>query len=259
MNNLKSTDYVNVVVQALCHVRPLRDFLLVSELATYSPLVRRFGELMRKLWSAHNFKNTVRGAAVGRVGEEDVTHVAQVSPHELLQEVSTASKRRFVIGTQSESVQFITWFLARLHLDLVGGAPKVPPPTPDPHATGCDVTMTCAVSTQGARSDKSSVVQDSFQGQVSARQRLPKAQQCECAHRCESRQRRSRDGSVRAVASPAPLMMWRRTAAKKRALARWTRALTPCRSRALRAAPAHPLRTQVYTHGGERWRQCVYV
>ena len=68
LNNIKNTDYVNVVVQSLSRVPPLRDFFLLP--ANYahvkSPLVKEFGALLRKMWSPHNFKG-------------------QVSPHELLQ------------------------------------------------------------------------------------------------------------------------------------------------------------------------------
>lgn len=63
LNNLKSTDYVNVVVQALAHIPPLRDFFLQATdvvATSKSLLVHRFGELLRKMWSPHNFKNTVR-------------------------------------------------------------------------------------------------------------------------------------------------------------------------------------------------------
>jgi U4/U6.U5 tri-snRNP-associated protein 2 len=68
LNNLKHTDYINVVVQALAHVAPLRDFFLAASdtalLKTKSQLVVRFGELLRKMWSPHNFKNTVRTRVV---------------------------------------------------------------------------------------------------------------------------------------------------------------------------------------------------
>lgn len=106
MNNLKQTDYVNVVVHALAHVTPLRDFFL--EPANYaqskSALVHRFGELMRKIWSTHNYKSCV-------------------SPHELVQEVTVASKRRFVIGKQAEVVEFLSWLLNSLHQGI-GGTKK---------------------------------------------------------------------------------------------------------------------------------------
>jgi U4/U6.U5 tri-snRNP-associated protein 2 len=106
MNNLKQTDYVNVVVHALAHVTPLRDFFLQS--ANYahskSALVHKFGELMRKIWSTHNYKSCV-------------------SPHELVQEVTVASKRRFVIGKQAEGVEFMSWLLNSLHQGI-GGTKK---------------------------------------------------------------------------------------------------------------------------------------
>ena len=77
LNNLKKTDYINVVVHQLAHVRPLRDFFLDPR--NYkdrpSPLVREFGALLRKIWSRDNFKSVV-------------------SPHELVQEVTRASKLR---------------------------------------------------------------------------------------------------------------------------------------------------------------------
>ncbi|KAE9360678.1 U4/U6.U5 tri-snRNP-associated protein 2 [Phytophthora fragariae] len=107
LNNLKHTDYINVVVQALAHVPPLRDFFLANAATTKkvkSKLVLRFGELLRKMWSPHNFKNTI-------------------SPHELVQEVSVSSKKRFHVGTQNESVELLAWLLNELHRGL-GGSHK---------------------------------------------------------------------------------------------------------------------------------------
>ncbi|TYZ64884.1 hypothetical protein PybrP1_001107 [[Pythium] brassicae (nom. inval.)] len=107
LNNLKNTDYVNVVVQALAHIPPLRDFFLQATdvvASSRSQLVHRFGELLRKMWSPHNFKNTI-------------------SPHEFVQEVSVSSKKRFHVGTQNESVEFLSWLLNELHRGL-GGSSK---------------------------------------------------------------------------------------------------------------------------------------
>ena len=58
LNNIRHTDYVNVVLQALARVPPLRDFFLLPENYAHikSPLVLEFGALMRKMWSPHNFK-----------------------------------------------------------------------------------------------------------------------------------------------------------------------------------------------------------
>ncbi|KAH7430597.1 hypothetical protein KP509_08G005200 [Ceratopteris richardii] len=46
-----------------------------------------------------------------------------VSPHEFLQAVMVASKKRFRIGVQSDPVEFMSWFLNTLHADL-GGTKK---------------------------------------------------------------------------------------------------------------------------------------
>ena len=72
LNNIKDTDFVNVVIQSLMRVTPLRDFFLLTD--NYTPrgaaasvarapsvLLQRFGELTRKVWHARNFKGQVRG------------------------------------------------------------------------------------------------------------------------------------------------------------------------------------------------------
>ena len=83
LNNIKENDYCNVILQALTHVTPIRNFFLmesnyakIKRPAGDSPftLVQRFGELMRKLWNPRNFK-------------------AHVSPHEMLQAVVLWSSR----------------------------------------------------------------------------------------------------------------------------------------------------------------------
>ena len=38
-----------------------------------------------------------------------------MSPHELVQAISKASKKRFRIGKQSDAVQFLAWLLNELH------------------------------------------------------------------------------------------------------------------------------------------------
>ncbi len=92
LNNIKANDYSNVVLQALVNVKPLRDYFLREENyqnIKVAPgdiminLVKRFGELNRKLWNPRNFK-------------------AHVSPHEMLQAVVKCSKKRFQITQQSK-------------------------------------------------------------------------------------------------------------------------------------------------------------
>ncbi|OAY75533.1 U4/U6.U5 tri-snRNP-associated protein 2 [Ananas comosus] len=101
LNNIKETDFVNVTIQSLMRVAPLRNFFLIPENYQHSkaPLVHRFGELTRKIWHARNFKG-------------------QVSPHEFLQAVMKASDKRFQIGVQSDPVEFMSWLLNTLHAKL---------------------------------------------------------------------------------------------------------------------------------------------
>jgi U4/U6.U5 tri-snRNP-associated protein 2 len=91
LNNIKANDYANVVLQSLINVPTIRDYFIREE--NYSKihvapgdiminLVKRFGELTRKLWNPKNFK-------------------AHVSPHEMLQAVVKCSKKKFQITQQS--------------------------------------------------------------------------------------------------------------------------------------------------------------
>ncbi|RLN13443.1 hypothetical protein C2845_PM09G22080 [Panicum miliaceum] len=107
LNNIKETDFVNVTIQSLMRVTPLRNFFLIPENYQHSksPLVHRFGELTRKIWHARNFKG-------------------QVSPHEFLQAVMKASNKRFQIGVQSDPVEFMSWLLNTLHLKLKSSKKK---------------------------------------------------------------------------------------------------------------------------------------
>lgn len=105
MNNIKENDYLNVVVQALSHVAPLRNFFLLEDLSARPELVKRCGTLVRKIWNPRAFKN-------------------HVSPHELLQEISLRSNKRFTLTAQSDPVEFLSWFLNNLHLGLGGSRAK---------------------------------------------------------------------------------------------------------------------------------------
>ncbi|AEO56252.1 hypothetical protein MYCTH_2300970 [Thermothelomyces thermophilus ATCC 42464] len=105
MNNIKENDYLNVVVQALSHVAPLRNFFLLEDFSSAPELVKRTSILFRKIWNPRAFK-------------------AHVSPHELLQEVSLRSNKRFTLTAQSDPVDFLSWFLNNLHLGLGGSKTK---------------------------------------------------------------------------------------------------------------------------------------
>jgi U4/U6.U5 tri-snRNP-associated protein 2 len=105
MNNIKANDYLNVVVQALAHVTPLRDFLLLHKFPhTAAQLPVRFSTLVRKLWNPRAFRS-------------------HVSPHELLQEIAVRSSKRFTLTQQSDPVELLTWLLNSLH-GMLGGSRK---------------------------------------------------------------------------------------------------------------------------------------
>jgi len=96
---------MNVIIHCLLHVRPLRDFLLLSRFDGKQPeMVKRFAALAKKLWNPRLFKS-------------------QVSPHEFLQEVGRASGGKFRLETQGDPVEFLRWLLNDLHKDL-GGTKK---------------------------------------------------------------------------------------------------------------------------------------
>ena len=80
LNNIKATDYVNVVLQALMRVKPLRDLMLrrchAAGLPTRdSPVLQRFGELTRKVWNPRNFKGQVRCNGPAAWGRQRVLYL----------------------------------------------------------------------------------------------------------------------------------------------------------------------------------------
>ncbi|KAK4982132.1 Ubiquitin carboxyl-terminal hydrolase 10 [Elasticomyces elasticus] len=105
MNNIKANDYFNVISQALAHVPPLRNYFMLEDLSTRPQLAQRFSILLRKLWNPRAFKS-------------------HVSPHELLQEIALRSSKRYNLTTQSDPVEFLSWFLNNLHLALGGSKTK---------------------------------------------------------------------------------------------------------------------------------------
>lgn len=105
MNNIKDNDYFNVVVQALSHIPPLRNYFMLEDFSTKPELVKRLSILIRKIWNPKAFKS-------------------HVSPHELLQEISLKSGKKFTLTAQSDPAEFLSWFLNNLHLALGGSKTK---------------------------------------------------------------------------------------------------------------------------------------
>jgi U4/U6.U5 tri-snRNP-associated protein 2 len=139
INDLHRTDAIAATVQALAHVGPLRDFMLdgARTRGSASLLVRRFGELIRRLWTPRALK-------------------CVVSPHDFVNAVSDASGRAFGVGKPAEAVEFTTWLLNTLHRDLVADAA-------DASGSGA------AAGSKRPRSDASpprSIISDVFGGEV---------------------------------------------------------------------------------------------
>ncbi|KAH8804551.1 U4/U6.U5 tri-snRNP-associated protein [Xylogone sp. PMI_703] len=105
MNNIKDNDYFNVVIQALSHVPPLRNYFMLEDFSSKPELVKRVSILFRKIWNPRAFKS-------------------HVSPHELLQEISLKSNKKFTLTNQSDPVDFLSWFLNNVHLALGGSKTK---------------------------------------------------------------------------------------------------------------------------------------
>ena len=105
LNNIKANDYLNVVAQVLSHVSPLRNFLMLEDLSSRPQLPQQFSVLVRKIWNSKAFKR-------------------HVSPHELMQEVSMRSGKKYLLTEQADPVEFLSWFLNKLHLSLGGSKTK---------------------------------------------------------------------------------------------------------------------------------------
>ncbi|KAF2861152.1 cysteine proteinase [Piedraia hortae CBS 480.64] len=105
INNIKSNDYVNVIVQILSHVTPIRDYFLLSNLTAKPAIIQTFASLIRKLWNKRAFKS-------------------HVSPHELIQTITSRSSKRFTLTAQNDPAEFLGWFLNTLHLSLGGHRSK---------------------------------------------------------------------------------------------------------------------------------------
>lgn len=109
LDNLQASNYANSIFQLLLHVPPLRDYLLkkysgkgddlISETRISDPentvqseLTKALAKLCAKIWSSSAYR-------------------AHVAPHELMQQVSAASRGRFGLLKQEDPVKFFAWLL----------------------------------------------------------------------------------------------------------------------------------------------------
>jgi len=101
LNNIKNSDYENVIVQALCQVVPIRNFLLGYQSPKErkpDPVIASLAQLIRKMYNPRNFKGLV-------------------SPHEFYQAVGRASNKKFY-SEQQDPVAVFSWIMGYLHKKL---------------------------------------------------------------------------------------------------------------------------------------------
>jgi U4/U6.U5 tri-snRNP-associated protein 2 len=84
LNNLRNTSFVNVVVQLLSAVKPLRDRCLLGQ---ESGINGKLAELVRKMWNPVNFKG-------------------HVSPAEFMEEVNKLSGGQFKTDIPAKECAF---------------------------------------------------------------------------------------------------------------------------------------------------------
>jgi U4/U6.U5 tri-snRNP-associated protein 2 len=127
LDNLHASDYANVVFQMLLAVLPLRNFFLLAPYAAVDGpngtapssappprLIHELSVLAKKLWTPLAFR-------------------AHVSPHDIMQQVSSASNRRFGPLHQADPTDFFAWLIHTLHRELQGFASALEPSGTPPH------------------------------------------------------------------------------------------------------------------------------
>ena len=98
LNNLKKTDYVNVIIQSFVKIKTLRNFFLLYNYKDQDKngnchiLVEQLSDLIKKMFNFKNFK-------------------AHVSPHEVLQAILKVSEGKFKIQEHGDIINFLSWLL----------------------------------------------------------------------------------------------------------------------------------------------------
>mmetsp|Transcript_25194 Transcript_25194/g.50397 ORF Transcript_25194/g.50397 Transcript_25194/m.50397 type:complete len:647 (-) Transcript_25194:2340-4280(-) len=143
LNNLNKTDYLNCVVQALGHVRPLRDFFLLAPNDDNVTAIGN-GAAASNDAAATGSTNgkrkmtTPSSLSTATIPYEEFSPIAKcfslllrnmwsphrfksnVDPHMLVQAVSVASNKRYHVGQQAEAGEFLSWLLHQLHVGVGG-------------------------------------------------------------------------------------------------------------------------------------------
>jgi U4/U6.U5 tri-snRNP-associated protein 2 len=142
LNNLNKTDCINATLQALAHVKPLRNFFLscgsgepfevvlnISSSKSKSARKRKLNDsgkktkpkVTKQLVDPNSFSHLAKcfGEMIRKMWSNK-RFKSTVDPHMLVQAISVASNKRFTIGKQMEAGEFMAWFLHQLHIGIGG-------------------------------------------------------------------------------------------------------------------------------------------
>ncbi|KAL9658502.1 hypothetical protein ABK040_006042 [Willaertia magna] len=103
LNNIKQIDSsINVTIQTLSRVKPIRNYFLFQE-NKYPKSILLFSEILRKIWNNKNFKN-------------------HVNPQEFIQTITDLYKNQNIKLKKEmniDPIHFFTWFINHLHSELI--------------------------------------------------------------------------------------------------------------------------------------------
>lgn len=183
LNNLNGTDYLNAVVQALGHVRPLRDFFLLvasSSTTTTNTTTSTSAADDNNIIASGN-ENGRGAAAVTTTNTTTTTNYnydnfsplaksfslllrnmwsnhrfkSNVDPHMLVQAVSTSSNKRYHVGKRgTDAGEFLAWLLHQLHVGVCAGATTVTPPPLTTTSTTASSSSTTKKSSSSSSTSK---------------------------------------------------------------------------------------------------------
>lgn len=148
LNGLSKTGSFCALLQLLAHVPRLRDYFLCPPKELYRCedakvlFAKKFGELVRKMWSPHNYR-------------------AHVTPHEAVHALIDASKGKFQIGVRNDPLDLLKWMLNELSNELAIAVPSSDTAPQKPPKKK-------AKSKHGVSNIKrnNTIIEDSFMGQV---------------------------------------------------------------------------------------------
>lgn len=114
MNNVKGSDHIGVVIHALSHVSPVRNFFLLEDFSQKSEMIQSFSLLLRRQWSSRLLKSHVSPHEFIRRANESSNNKKQGSTN------TAATTTPVVANRVAEPQDFLTFLLNTFHISLGG-------------------------------------------------------------------------------------------------------------------------------------------